>query len=91
MLFRSVLEEALAASGRAAIDRHLLLDAAPGGDLPTGRTALASAGFFEELVGRAAELGFTDLTCHWPRPDQPYAATDAVLEQVAAEVLPRWR
>ncbi|MBZ5735618.1 LLM class flavin-dependent oxidoreductase [Nocardioides sp. TRM66260-LWL] len=84
-------EEALAATGRAGLDRHLLLDAAPSGALPEGRTALASVGFFEELVGRASELGFTDVTCHWPRADQPYAADEATLERVAADVLPRWR
>ncbi|GAA4115038.1 LLM class flavin-dependent oxidoreductase [Nocardioides fonticola] len=85
------LDDALAAAGRASIERHLLLDAVPSPGLPQGRTALVSAAAFEDLVGRAAELGFTDVTCHWPRPDEPYAASEAVLEQVAADVLPRWR
>lgn len=85
------LDDALAAAGRGSIDRHLLLDATPSAGLPEGRTALASPEFFEDLVGRASELGFTDLTCHWPRAEQPYAASDAVLERVAADVLPRWR
>ena len=46
---------------------------------------------FEEMTGRAAELGFTDVITHWPRAPDPYAGSSAVLEQVAAEVLPRWR
>ena len=42
-------------------------------------------------LGRAAELGFTDLVAHWPRPSEPYAGDEGVLERVASEVLPRWR
>ena len=37
--------------------------------------------------GRAAELGFTDVVTHWPRPDGPYAGDEAVLEAVAATVV----
>jgi hypothetical protein len=39
-------------------------------------------------VGRAGELGFTDVLTHWPRPSSWYAGDEAVLEAVAAEVLP---
>lgn len=83
----AVFDEALEASGRGPLPRYLLTDAAPkGGD--DGRFALSSVGFFEELAGRAAGLGFTDLVTHWPRPDQPYAGDVAVLEAVARDVLP---
>jgi hypothetical protein len=44
---------------------------------------------FEEMVGRAEGLGFTDVITHWPRPDGPYAGSVAVLEDVAATVVVR--
>ncbi len=76
--------EALAAAGRdaAGVDRYLLLDSSP-------RFSLESVGLFEEMTGRAAELGFTDVITHWPRPEPPYAGSVEVLEQVATDVLPR--
>ncbi len=82
-----VFDETVAAIGRGALPRYLLLDSAPhlGG---VGRTSLSSVDHFTELTGRAAELGFTDVVTHWPRPDSPYAASDAVLEVVANEVIP---
>jgi len=81
-----VLEEALADADRdaAGFQRHLHLDSAP-------VFSLESADHFEEVVGRAGELGFTDAITHWPRPDGPYAGSEAVLEQAAREVLPRLR
>jgi alkanesulfonate monooxygenase SsuD/methylene tetrahydromethanopterin reductase-like flavin-dependent oxidoreductase (luciferase family) len=63
-------------------DRYLMLDSAP-------RFSLSSASFFEEQVGRAAELGFTDVLTHWPRPSSWYAGDEAVLDEVATSVLPR--
>jgi len=83
----AVFEEAVATSGRGDLARYLLLDSAPqlGG---AGRTSLSSVDHFTELTGRASELGFTDVVTHWPRPDSPYAASEAVLEVVAQEVLP---
>lgn len=57
--------------------RMLSLDTAP-------RFSLESAAFFADQVGRAAELGFTDVVTHWPRADEPYAGHLDVLEQVAA-------
>ena len=63
-------------------DRYLMLDAAP-------RYSLSSRGFFEEQVARAAELGFTDVITHWPRASSWYEGDEAVLEEIAAEVLPR--
>ena len=76
-----VLDEEL--EGRE-LPRYVLLDSAGtlfGGD---GRTSLSSVEFFTDLVGRVGELGFTDAITHWPRPEPPYAASERVLEQVAA-------
>ncbi|MCM3516523.1 MULTISPECIES: LLM class flavin-dependent oxidoreductase [Nocardioides] len=83
---RRTLEEALVEHGRdpAEVPRYLNLDSAP-------QFSLESAGVFTDMTGRAAELGFTDVITHWPRPDGPYAGDEAVLEQVAADVLPALR
>jgi len=80
------LDEALATAGRdpASLDRYLSLDSSP-------QFALASVGAFEELAGRSAEQGFTDLITHWPRPDAPYAGAVRVLESVASGVIPSSR
>jgi len=80
------LDEALAAAGRdsATLERHLSLDSSP-------QFALESVGAFEEMVGRADELGFTDVITHWPRPDGPYAGDVSVLESVASEAIPHLR
>jgi alkanesulfonate monooxygenase SsuD/methylene tetrahydromethanopterin reductase-like flavin-dependent oxidoreductase (luciferase family) len=80
------LDEALVSAGRgsATLERHLNLDSSP-------QFALSSAGAFEEMVGRAGELGFTDVITHWPRPDGPYAGDVGVLEKVASEVIPQFR
>ena len=48
-------------------------------------------GAFTDAVGRAAELGFTDVITHWPRAEGWFAGDEAVLEAVAAEVLPAYR
>jgi len=37
-------------------------------------------------VGRATELGFTDVVSHWPREHGLYAADEAVLDEVAARL-----
>jgi alkanesulfonate monooxygenase SsuD/methylene tetrahydromethanopterin reductase-like flavin-dependent oxidoreductase (luciferase family) len=75
------VEEALVAADRepAAFPRYLNLDSSP-------QYSLAGRGVFEEMVGRADSLGFTDVITHWPRPDGPYAGTEAVLEEVAASM-----
>jgi alkanesulfonate monooxygenase SsuD/methylene tetrahydromethanopterin reductase-like flavin-dependent oxidoreductase (luciferase family) len=76
---RHTLEEALVTAGRepASFPRYLNLDSSP-------QFSLTSRGVFEEMVGRAESLGFTDVITHWPRPDGPYAGSVAVLEDVAA-------
>lgn len=64
--------------------RYLNLDAAP-------TFSLTSVGAFEDAVGRAAALGFTDVITHWPRAEGPFAGQRSVLEAVVSDVLPRWR
>jgi alkanesulfonate monooxygenase SsuD/methylene tetrahydromethanopterin reductase-like flavin-dependent oxidoreductase (luciferase family) len=83
---RRTLDEALSAAGRDAssFPRYLNLDSSP-------RFSLESTELFEDMTGRAAALGFTDVITHWPRPDSPYAGAVATLEAVAADVLPRLR
>ncbi len=78
------LDDALDKAGRDRTDlaRHLLLDAAP-------VFSLSSVQAFTDAVGRAGELGFTDVITHWPRESSWYAGDEAVLDAVATEVLPR--
>jgi hypothetical protein len=64
------------------LDRYLNLDSSP-------QFSLASVALFEEMTARAGKLGFTDVITHWPRPDGPYVGDVGVLEEVAAQVLPR--
>ena len=80
------VDEALEAAGReaSAFGRYLNLDSAP-------TFSLTSAAVFEDAVGRAADLGFTDVITHWPRATEPFRGTRDVLDVVAAEVIPRLR
>jgi alkanesulfonate monooxygenase SsuD/methylene tetrahydromethanopterin reductase-like flavin-dependent oxidoreductase (luciferase family) len=77
------LGEALTTANRAprAVRRYLSLDASP-------TYSLSSASCFADMVGRAGELGFTDVISHWPRADGVYGGHESVLEEVAADVLP---
>jgi len=72
------VDDACAAAGRApgTLARTLSLDT-------DGRYSLASVGAFEDAVGRAAELGFTDVVSHWPRRAGVYAGDEGVLEEAA--------
>ncbi|TDW22224.1 LLM class flavin-dependent oxidoreductase [Kribbella kalugense] len=65
------------------LDRYLSMDNA--------QYALAGPAAFEEIAGRAAALGFTDLITHWPRAEGVYAGSEDVLQQIATEVIPRLR
>ncbi|MEQ0561497.1 LLM class flavin-dependent oxidoreductase [Amycolatopsis sp. NEAU-NG30] len=78
-----VFDQRLDAAGRerASIHRYLSLDASP-------VFSLTSVEAFRDAVGRAGELGFTDVIAHWPRSSSPYEGREAVLEQVASDVLP---
>jgi len=80
------VDAALDAAGRApeGLTRYLNLDSAP-------TFSLTSAAACEDAVGRAEALGFTDVITHWPRDDDPFRGARAVLEQLAADVIPRLR
>lgn len=79
-------DDELAAAGREPADlpRYLQLDAAP-------VFSLSSVGAFADAVGRAGELGFTDVITHWPRESGWYAGDESVLEAVATGILPGLR
>lgn len=72
------LDDALAAAGRepGTVDRYLSIDSG-------GTYALSSPDAGDDAVGRAAELGFTDVILHWPRPDEPYLGTEDALDAFA--------
>jgi alkanesulfonate monooxygenase SsuD/methylene tetrahydromethanopterin reductase-like flavin-dependent oxidoreductase (luciferase family) len=78
------MDDALAAADRrlGKLDRYLQADACP-------TFVLSSRELYEDTLGRAAELGFTDVVAPWPRHDGVYAGAEAVLEDVAAQVLPK--
>ena len=75
----SRLDDALAAQGRERIDRYLSLDSG-------GTLALESVDAWDEAVGRASALGFTDVIYHWPRAEGVYAAREEVLFEVASRL-----
>jgi alkanesulfonate monooxygenase SsuD/methylene tetrahydromethanopterin reductase-like flavin-dependent oxidoreductase (luciferase family) len=52
-----------------------------GGELDPG---LTSPDAFDEVRGRYAEVGVTDLVVPWPRDETPYAADPAVFERIFA-------
>lgn len=81
----SRLDDTLAAAGREprSIARYLSLDS-------NGAYSLQSFRAFEDAVGKASDLGFTDVISHWPRADGIYSGSEAVLESVA-ERLEGWR
>ena len=62
-----------------AVDRYLMIDSG-------GMYALESIGSFDDAVGRAAELGFTDVITHWPRAEGIYAGSEDILAEVAARL-----
>ncbi|GAB3691548.1 LLM class flavin-dependent oxidoreductase [Angustibacter aerolatus] len=67
--------------GRAPGDRYLNLDSG-------AVFSLSSADAFTEAVGRARELGFTDVVTHWPREHGEYAGDERVLDEVAQHLDP---
>ncbi len=75
------LDAQLAADGSegATFTRSLSLDSG-------GQFALQSIDTFEDCVGRAAGLGFTDVIVHWPRPEGIYAGAESVLEEAASRL-----
>jgi alkanesulfonate monooxygenase SsuD/methylene tetrahydromethanopterin reductase-like flavin-dependent oxidoreductase (luciferase family) len=73
----SRLDDALAEAGRPNIDRYLSLDVSP-------QFAFESIDTWEDAVGRAADLGFTDVVAHWPRAEGVYAGDESVMIEAAS-------
>lgn len=71
------LDDALAEHDRstASLDRYINLDA--------HGYALESIDAWEDAVGRAAELGFTDVVAHWPRAEGEYAGSEDTLVEAS--------
>lgn len=76
-------DEALATESRdrASVRRFLQTDAAP-------VFSLSSIECYRDFLGRADDLGFTDVLAPWPRADGPFAGDESILDTVASEVLP---
>ena len=53
--------------------------------------AIAAQTELEPKQVDAALRGFTDVVTHWPRSEGWYAGDEAVLDAVAADILPRLR
>jgi alkanesulfonate monooxygenase SsuD/methylene tetrahydromethanopterin reductase-like flavin-dependent oxidoreductase (luciferase family) len=70
----------LAAHGRRPedVDTYLSVD--------TSEFSLSSVDHFEDVVGRARDLGFSDVVAHWPRAEGVYAGSESVLEQAAGRL-----
>lgn len=64
--------------GRSGLPRYL--------DLDTAAYTLDSIDHVEDSLGRARELGFTDVLVHWPRESGIYAGRESVLEELAARL-----
>jgi len=81
------LEEACTAIGRdpSTLQRIYLVG-------NTDERPLASTSAFEDFLGRYEALGFTDLVIHHPRDDDPaWDEPEAIIDEIAANVLPNWR
>lgn len=72
------LDDALGERGREAstLDRYINLDA--------HQFALESIDAWEDAIGRASELGFTDVVTHWPRAEGIYAGSEDTLVEAAS-------
>ena len=72
------LDDAAEGAGRdpRSLDRYLSLDS-------EAAYSLASIDAFDDMTGRAAEIGFTDVISHWPRRDGIYAGSEEVLVEAA--------
>ena len=73
------LDEACAETGRdpATLPRLLLTGF-------SDEQWLASPAAYDDLAGRYAELGITDVAIHWPRPGTRWDADQAVFEEIAS-------
>jgi hypothetical protein len=73
-----LLEEVCAEDGRdpATVDR--LVQTGPRLD-----AGLSSPARFAEAKEAYAAVGVTDLVVHWPRPTDPYAGDESIMERIA--------
>lgn len=73
------LDDAAERQGRdpSTIDRYLSVDSG-------GQFSFESVDVFEDMVGRAEELGFTDVISHWPRAEGIYAGDEDVMYEIAS-------
>jgi len=81
------LDDACVAAGRdpSSVQRIYLVG-------NTKERPLASTAAFDDFVGRYADIGFTDIVFHHPRADDPvWAEPESIVDEIAAEVLPRWQ
>lgn len=53
-------------------------------------SSIRSLEHVRDHVGRASDLGFTDLVLPWPRPDEPFKCDEALLDDIAS-ALPQLR
>ncbi len=42
---------------------------------------------FEDIAGRYAEAGFSDMVLHWPRDDEPFSGQRSTLDRIASDFL----
>lgn len=49
-------------------------------------STISSMGQLHDHLGRAADLGFTDVVLAWPRPDGVFQGDERLLDQIAAEL-----
>ncbi|MGV8877269.1 MAG: LLM class flavin-dependent oxidoreductase [Rhodoglobus sp.] len=73
------MDASLDEAGREAntLDRYLNLDGGP-------QFSLESVDAWDDAVGRAEALGFTDVIGHWPRAEGIYAGNESVLVDIAS-------
>jgi alkanesulfonate monooxygenase SsuD/methylene tetrahydromethanopterin reductase-like flavin-dependent oxidoreductase (luciferase family) len=74
----TAFDQTLVDEGKDSADfrRLLALDSA-------GETALKSTEYFRDCVGRAAELGFTDVAAVYPRKEGLFAGDASILDAIA--------
>jgi alkanesulfonate monooxygenase SsuD/methylene tetrahydromethanopterin reductase-like flavin-dependent oxidoreductase (luciferase family) len=70
-------EQALAEAGRSALPRYLNLERIP--------QLMCSLERIRDAVGRAADLGFTDVVVPWPRAEGVFAANESIFDDLAAD------
>jgi hypothetical protein len=59
-------------------------------DMESRTPTTSSLEHLRDHLGRAAELGFTDVALAWPRGDEPFRGDEALLEDIAS-ALPELR